>query len=173
MPKGANEDALVLLSDIFPTGLECGVLNGKIQPGSTVVIVGAGPVGLAAMITSQLYSPSIIITIDMDENRLKVAKSLGAHHTINPSDGKAVEAVKALTDQKGCDAVIEAVGIPQTFELCQKLVAPGGVIANVGVHGAKVDLHLENLWAQNIGNATSCNFNEPFLTSFSHHNPPC
>ncbi|KFY82551.1 hypothetical protein V500_10472 [Pseudogymnoascus sp. VKM F-4518 (FW-2643)] len=154
VPKGANEDALVLLSDIFPTGLECGVLNGKTQPGSTVVIVGAGPVGLAAMITSQLYSPSIVIMIDMDENRLKVAESLGAHHTINPSDGKAVEAVKALTDQKGCDVVIEAVGIPQTFELCQNLVAPGGIIANVGVHGTKVDLHLENLWAQNIAITT-------------------
>lgn len=120
MPKGANEDALVLLSDIFPTGLECGVLNGKMQLGNTVVIVGAGPVGLAATITSQLYSPSIVIMIDMDENCLKVAESLRAHHTIDPSDGKAVEAVKALTDQKGCDAVIEAVGIPETFELNPK-----------------------------------------------------
>ncbi|KFY98386.1 hypothetical protein V498_01490 [Pseudogymnoascus sp. VKM F-4517 (FW-2822)] len=109
-PKEANEDALVLLSDIFPTGLECGVLNGKIQPGNTVVIVGAGPVGLAAILTSQLYSPSIVIMIDGDENRLKVAKSLGAHHTINPSDGKAANAVKALTDQRGCDAV--AVSFP-------------------------------------------------------------
>lgn len=153
--KGANEDALVLLSDIFPTGLECGVLNGKIQPGNTVVIVGAGPVGLATMITSQLYSPSIVIAIDMDENRLKIAESLGANYTINPSNGKAVEAVKALTDQKGCDVVIEAVGTPQTFDLCQNLVAPGGIIANVGVHGTKVDLHLENLWAWNIGNASS------------------
>ncbi|KAL5352576.1 hypothetical protein ACLOAV_002524 [Pseudogymnoascus australis] len=150
----ANEDALVLLSDIFPTGLECGVLNGKIQPGNTVVIVGAGLVGLAAMLTSQLYSPSIVIMIDGDENRLKVAKSLGAHHTINPSDRKAANAVKALTDQKGCDAVVEAVGLPRTFELCQNLVALGGTIANVGVHGTKVDLHLENLWAQNIGITT-------------------
>ena len=151
IPPGADEAALVMLSDIFPTGLECGVLNGKVQPGSTVVIVGAGPVGLAAMITAQLYSPSVIIMVDMDHNRLKVAKSLGAHHTIDPSDGKADEAVKALTDGKGCDTVIEAVGIPETFELCQKIVAPGGIIANVGVHGTKVDLHLENLWAQNIG----------------------
>jgi alcohol dehydrogenase len=140
-----------MLSDIFPTGLECGVLNGKVEPGSTVVIVGAGPVGLAAMITAQLYSPSTIIMIDMDHNRLKVAKTLGAHHTIDPSDGNAEEAVKALTGGKGCDTVIEAVGVPQSFELCQNLVAPGGVIANVGVHGTKVDLHLENLWAQNIG----------------------
>ncbi|KAE8454671.1 hypothetical protein EG329_000294 [Mollisiaceae sp. DMI_Dod_QoI] len=154
IPAGADEAALVMLSDIFPTGLECGVLNGKVQPGSTVVIVGAGPVGLAAMITAQLYSPSLIIMIDMDSNRLRVAKTLGAHHTIDPSDGKAEEAVKALTDGKGCDTVIEAVGIPQSFELCQNIVAPGGVIANVGVHGTKVDLHLENLWAQNIAITT-------------------
>jgi alcohol dehydrogenase len=151
IPAGADEAALVMLSDIFPTGLECGVLNGKVAPGSTVVIVGAGPVGLAAMITAQLYSPSTIIMVDKDSNRLKVAKTLGAHHTIDPTEGKTVEEVKALTDGKGCDTVIEAVGVPESFELCQNLVAPGGVIANVGVHGSKVDLHLENLWAQNIG----------------------
>ena len=140
-----------MLSDIFPTGLECGVLNGKVQPGSSVVVVGSGPVGLAAMITCQLYSPSIIIMVDTDRKRLKVAKSLGAHHTIDPSNGNTEEAVKALTDGKGCDTIIEAVGVPQTFEMCQSLIAPGGVIANVGVHGTKVDLHLETLWAQNIG----------------------
>jgi alcohol dehydrogenase len=151
VPEGANGDALVMLSDIFPTGLECGVMNGKVQPGSTVVIVGAGPVGLAAMLTCQLYSPSIIIMVDRDRNRLEVAKSLGADHTIDPSDRNTVAAVKALTGQRGCDTVIEAVGIPQTFEICQDLVAPGGVIANVGVHGTKVNLHLENLWARNIG----------------------
>ncbi len=140
-----------MLSDIFPTGLECGVLTGKVEPGKTVVIVGAGPIGLSAMITAQLYSPSTIIMIYMDHNRLKVATTLGAHHTIDPSDVNAVEAVKAITDGKGCDTVIEAVGVPQSFELCQNLVAPGGTIANVGVHGTKVDLHLENLWASNIG----------------------
>jgi alcohol dehydrogenase len=151
IPDGADEAALVMLSDIFPTGLECGVLNGKVQPGSTVAIVGAGPIGLAAMITAQLYSPSVIIMIDTDTNRLKVSKTLGAHHTINPSDSNVEEAVKALTDGKGCDTVIEAVGVPATFETCQTIVAPGGVIANVGVHGTKVDLHLETLWPQNIG----------------------
>jgi alcohol dehydrogenase len=150
IPEAADESALVMLSDIFPTGLECGVIKGKVAPGSTVVIVGAGPVGLAAMITSQLYSPSTIIVIDTDANRLKVAKTMGASHTIDPSDGKAEEAVRALTDGKGCDAVIEAVGVPAAFDLCQKLVAPGGVIANVGVHGTKVDLHLEDLWSKNI-----------------------
>ena len=146
IPEGADEAALVMLSDIFPTGLECGVLNGKVQPGSSVVIIGTGPVGLAAMITAQLYSPSIIIMVDTDQNRLEGCRSLGAHYTIDSSDGKTEEAVKALTDGKGCDTVIEAVGVPKTFEICQSLVAPGGTIANVGVHGRKVNLHLENLW---------------------------
>lgn len=114
------------------------------------MIVGAGPVGLAAMITAQLYSPSLIIMIDKDPNRLKVAKELGAHQTIAATDETAVEMVKDFTDGKGCDSVIEAVGIPQSFELCQKLLAPGGILANVGVHGTKVDLHLENLWDRNI-----------------------
>ncbi|KAG4441174.1 hypothetical protein IFR05_003345 [Cadophora sp. M221] len=154
IPAGADEAALVMLSDIFPTGLECGVLNGKVQPGSTVVIVGAGHVGLAAMTTAQLYSPSMIIMVDMDKNRLKVAKSLGAHYGIDPSDGEAAEAVKVLTNGKGSDTVIEAVGTPQSFELCQKIIAPGGVLANVGVHGTKVDLHLEDLWQQNISITT-------------------
>ncbi len=151
IPEGANEAALVMLSDIFPTGLECGVLNGKVQPGSSVVVVGAGPVGLAAMITSQLYSPSTIIVVDTDLNRLKMARSLGAAHTIDPTDGNAESSVRALTGGKGCDTVIEAVGVSATFELCQKLVAPGGIIANIGVHGTKVDLHIEDLWSKNIG----------------------
>lgn len=150
IPAGADESALVMLSDIFPTGLECGVLNGKVEPGSTVAIVGGGPVGLAAMITAQLYSPSKIFMVDMDTNRLKVAKSLGAHDVIDPADGKAAEKIRALTDGKGCDTVIEAVGVPKSFELCQELVALGGTIANIGVHGMKVDLHLEDLWSRNI-----------------------
>jgi alcohol dehydrogenase len=150
IPLTANEDALVMLSDIFPTGLECGVLNGKVNPGGTVAIIGAGPVGLAALITAQMYSPSLIIMIDRDTNRLESAKKLGAHYTIDPTNGEAATYVKSITDGKGCDTVIEAVGIPATFELCQELVAPGGTIANVGVHGTKVDLHLEKLWSQNI-----------------------
>lgn len=170
IPDGADEAALVMLSDIFPTGLECGVLNGKVQPGSTVAIVGAGPIGLAAMITAQLYSPSVIIMIDTDTNRLKVSKTLGAHHTINPSDGNVEEAVKALTDGKGCDTVIEAVGVPATFETCQTIVAPGGVIANVGVHGTKVDLHLETLWPQNIGEY-QLSAGESFADFSSNHDP--
>jgi alcohol dehydrogenase len=154
IPEGADEEAMVMLSDILPTGFECGVLNGKVEPGSTVAIVGAGPIGLAALLTAQLYSPSEIIMIDLDDNRLEVAKKFGATKTINSADGKAVDKVKALTDGKGVDAAIEAVGIPATFELCEEIVAPGGVIANIGVHGQKVELHLERLWSQNIAITT-------------------
>ena len=150
IPAGSDEEALVMLSDILPTGFECGVLNGKVQPGQTLAIVGSGPIGLAALLTAQFYSPSQIIMIDLDDNRLKVAKRFGATVTVNSTDGKAVEAVMKLTGDKGVDTVIEAVGIPATFELCQKLVAPGGTLANIGVHGSKVDLHLELLWDRNI-----------------------
>ncbi|MEO7065796.1 MAG: zinc-binding dehydrogenase, partial [Rhodanobacter sp.] len=152
--KGADEEALVMLSDILPTGFECGVLNGKVQPGQTLAIVGSGPIGLAALLTAQFYSPSQIIMIDLDDNRLKVAKRFGATATVNSKDGKAVEAVMKLTGGIGVDTAIEAVGIPATFELCQKLVAPGGTIANIGVHGSKVDLHLELLWDRNISITT-------------------
>ncbi|KAF2259839.1 GroES-like protein [Lojkania enalia] len=152
VPTGVDEKALVMLSDIFPTGFECGVLNGKVAPGSSVAIVGAGPVGLAALITAQLYSPSQLISIDGDANRLEVAKSFGATHTATPD--KAVEAVKEITGGKGCDTVIEAVGIPDTFQQSQELIGVGGTIANVGVHGAKADLHLENLWDKNIAITT-------------------
>lgn len=143
---------MVMLSDIFPTGLECGVLNSKVEPGSTVAIVGAGPVGLAALITAQFYSPSTIIMVCTNENRLKVAKEMGADFCVNPKEGleETVRKVMEWTGGTGADCVMEAVGVPDTFELCEKIVAPGGVIANVGVHGKKVDLHLEDLWAKNI-----------------------
>ncbi|MEO8685265.1 MAG: zinc-dependent alcohol dehydrogenase family protein [Devosia sp.] len=150
IPDGADEEALVMLSDILPTGFECGVLNGKVAPGSTVAIVGAGPIGLASLLTAQFYAPAKIIMIDLDDNRLDVARRFGATATINSADGKVTDAVMAMTDGRGVDAAIEAVGIPATFELCEKIVAPGGTIANVGVHGVKVDLHLENLWDRNI-----------------------
>ncbi len=150
IPKGMDEDALVMLSDILPTGFECGVLNGKVQPGCTVAIVGAGPIGLASLLTAQFYSPAAIIMIDPDENRLAIAKQFGATFTINNSHDNTVEKVKSLTGGKGADTVIEAVGIPATFELCQSLVAPGGTIANIGVHGKSAELHLESLWAKNI-----------------------
>jgi alcohol dehydrogenase len=150
IPEGADEDALVMLSDILPTGFECGVLNGKVQPGNTVAIVGAGPIGLAALLTAQFYSPAEIIMIDPDANRLAVAKKFGATQLINNSKEDAVKRVNELTRNKGVDTVIEAVGIPATFELCQSLVGPGGVIANIGVHGKSVELHMEKLWSHNI-----------------------
>ena len=150
IPEGSDEEALVMLSDILPTGFECGVLNGRVKPGDTVAIVGAGPIGLAALLTAQLYTPSEIIMIDPDDNRLAVSKKLGATQIINNKKENAIEKVKELTGKKGVDTVIEAVGIPETFELCQSLVGPGGRIANIGVHGKSVNLHLETLWAHNI-----------------------
>ncbi|MEO9129810.1 MAG: zinc-dependent alcohol dehydrogenase family protein [Sphingomonas sp.] len=154
IPAGADEDAMVMLSDILPTGFECGVLNGKVAPGSTVAIVGSGPIGLAALLTAQLYSPAEIIVIDLDDNRLAIARKFGATQTVNSSDGKAAAKVKELTGGRGVDTAIEAAGIPATFELCEQIVDPGGIIANIGVHGQKVDLHLETLWSQNIAITT-------------------
>ena len=154
IPEGSDEEALVMLSDILPTGFECGVLNGKVQPGNTVAIVGSGPIGLAALLTAQFYSPAEIIMIDPDDNRLATAKTFGATQTINNNKEDAIARVKELTGGIGVDTAIEAVGIPATFELCQSLVAPGGIIANIGVHGKSVALHLETLWSQNIAITT-------------------
>lgn len=150
VPDGADEEALVMLSDILPTGFECGVLNGKVQPGGSVAIVGVGPVGLAALLTAQLYSPAEIIAIDLDDRRLETAMRLGATARVNSTDGKALDAIMRITGGRGVDTAIEAVGIPATFEFCEQIVAPGGVIANIGVHGTQVALHLERLWDRNI-----------------------
>jgi alcohol dehydrogenase len=150
IPEGADEDALVMLSDILPTGFECGVLNGKVQPGDTVAIVGAGPIGLAALLTAQFYSPAEVIMIDLDDHRLEVAARFGATATVNGEDGKAAEKIMRMTAGRGVDTAIEAVGVPATFVLCEDIIAPGGTIANVGVHGVKADLHLERLWSHNI-----------------------
>jgi alcohol dehydrogenase len=150
LPEGIAEDALVMLSDILPTGFECGVLNGKVEPGSTIAIVGAGPIGLATLLTAQFYTPAEIIMIDLDQNRLDIAKQFGATRIVNSGKEKPVDAVMAMTGGRGVDAAIEAVGVPASFELCEDLVAPGGTIANIGVHGLKVDLHLEKLWSSNI-----------------------
>lgn len=150
IPAGVDEEALVLLSDIFPTGFECGVLNGKVKPGDTVAIVGAGPIGLATLLTAQFYSPAEIIMIDLDDNRLSVAKALGATITVNSGEPGAVDKIMKMTNGTGVDVAVEAVGIPATFLMCQDIIAPGGVIANVGVHGVKADLHLERLWSHNI-----------------------
>ncbi len=147
VPDGADEEALVMLSDILPTGFECGVLNGQIKPGDTVAIVGAGPIGLATLLTAQFFSPAEIMMVDTDKNRLEVAKAFGATKLIH---GNAIDEIMKLTGGKGVDVAIEAVGIPQTFDICQSIVAPGGHIANVGVHGRSVELHLEKLWSFNV-----------------------
>ena len=150
IPASADDEAMVMLSDILPTALECGVLNGRVQPGGTVAIVGAGPIGLAALLTAQFYSPAQIIAIDVDDARLAMATRFGATATVNSRDGTAADAVMKLTDGLGVDTAIEAVGVPATFELCQQIIAAGGTLANIGVHGVKVDLHLEKLWDRNI-----------------------
>lgn len=155
IPEGADEEALVMLSDILPTGFECGVLNGKVAPGGTVAIIGAGPIGLAALLTAQFYAPGEIIMVDFDDNRLEVARRFGATAVVNAGKGDPAEAVMKLTGGKGVDTAIEAVGVPASFLTCQNIVAPGGTIANVGVHGVKVDLHLERLWSHNISIITS------------------
>lgn len=150
IPKDADEEALVMLSDILPTAFECGVLNGKVKPGDIVAIVGAGPIGLAALLTAQFYSPAEIVMIDLDDNRLEVSKAFGAAATINARDGKAVAQIMERTGGRGVDVAIEAVGVPSSFVMCEDIIAPGGMIANIGVHGAKADLHLERLWSHNI-----------------------
>jgi len=150
IPENANEEALVMLSDILPTAFECGVLNGQVKPGDTVAIVGAGPIGLAVLITAQFYTPAEIIMIDIDDNRLNVAKTFGATQIINSNNENALEKILSLTENKGVDVAIEAVGVPASFELCESIIASGGHIANVGVHGKSVSLHLETLWSKNI-----------------------
>ena len=150
LPAKADEAAAVMLSDILPTGFECGVLNGQVKPGDTVAIVGAGPVGLAALMTAQFYSPAVIICIDLDDNRLQTAKNFGAPTAlINSSDGNAIQRVMELTHGEGVDVAIEAVGIPATFDICQGIIRAGGRLANIGVHGKPVILHMEKLWDRN------------------------
>lgn len=149
IPAGCDdEEPLVMLSDILPTGYECGVLNGEVQPGDTVAIIGAGPIGLATLMTAQFFSPTVIIMVDPDPNRLEVARTFGATHTLTSAG--AAEAIMRLTGGRGVDVAVEAVGVPETFELCEDIIAPGGRIANVGVHGRSAVLHLQKLWARNI-----------------------
>ena len=149
IPAGADEEALVMLSDILPTGHEIGVLNGNVSPGGTIAIVGAGPVGMSALLTSQFYSPAKIYMIDMDDNRLALAKKFGATDTINTANEDAVKKIMSET-KDGVDVAIEAVGMPATFDICQGIVRPGGHLANIGVHGESVDLQIQNLWIRNI-----------------------
>ena len=149
VPEGADEDALVMLSDILPTGFEIGVLYGAVKPGDVVAIVGAGPIGMAALLTAQFFSPSRVIMVDVDDARLEMAKHFGATDTLNSAREDAIEAIMAST-KDGVDVAIEAVGIPQTFDICQEVVRPGGHVANVGVHGKSVDLQIQKLWIRNI-----------------------
>jgi alcohol dehydrogenase len=149
-PASVKDEELTMLSDILPTGFEAGVRFGQVQPGATVAIVGAGPIGLSVLMTSQLYSPSAIFQIDPDHNRLEMAKSLGATEVIDGKGDAAVKRVMELTNGAGVDVAIEAVGVPETFEVCTKIVAPVGHVANIGVHGKPATLHLETLWAHNL-----------------------
>lgn len=150
IPKNVDEEAMVMFSDVLPTGFETGVLNGKIKLGDTVVIIGAGPIGLAVLLTAQFFSPAEIIMVDLDDYRLDVAKRLGANTVINDSNGGAINNILQMTNQKGVDVAIEAVGTPESFNICQAIIGPGGCIANIGVHGKSVSLHLEKLWDKNI-----------------------
>src|SRR5690554_6026114 len=149
IPQGGDEEALVMLSDILPTGHEIGVLNGNVKPGDSIVIVGAGPIGMAALLTAQFYSPARIYMVDLDQNRLEMAMKFGATDTIDSSKEDVEQRILAET-KDGVDVAIEAVGIPATFDICQRIVRPGGHIANVGVHGKPVEFQLQDLWIKNI-----------------------
>jgi alcohol dehydrogenase len=149
IPKGSDEEALVMLSDILPTGHEIGVQNGRVRPGDTIAIVGAGPIGMSALLTAQFYSPAKVYMIDLDDNRLQAAKQLGATEVINSGREDVARKIMAGT-KDGVDVAIEAVGMPATFDVCQAIVRPGGRIANVGVHGKPVNLQIQDLWIRNI-----------------------
>jgi alcohol dehydrogenase len=150
VPFGVSDEAVLMLADILPTGYEVGVLNGAIQPGDVVAVVGAGPIGLATIIGARLFSPSSIVAIDLADSRLEAAKAFGADSTVNSQRADPREAVRLLTNGLGADVAIEAVGIPATFELATSLIRPGGHVANIGVHGKPATLHLEELWIRNV-----------------------
>ncbi len=150
VPEGISDEAAVMLSDILPTGFEIGVRYGQVKPGDVVAVVGAGPVGLAAIMTAGLYGASRVIALDLDPNRLDQALEFGATDTVNSGDSDWRDQVLAMTDGLGVDVAIEAVGVPATFEACTQLVRPGGRVANVGVHGKEVALPLDQLWIMDI-----------------------
>jgi alcohol dehydrogenase len=150
VPARASDEEILMLADILPTAYEIGVLNGKVQPGDTVAVVGAGPIGLSAILGASLFSPAHIVAIDLADARLDAAKRFGADIIINNGREDALAVVRALTDGLGADVAIEAVGVPQTFELCTELVRPGGRLANIGVHGQPATLHLESLWTRDV-----------------------
>jgi alcohol dehydrogenase len=150
IPDGVSDEQMLMLADIGPTGYEVGVLNGHVQPADVVVVVGAGPVGLSAIMGAQLFSPLHVVAVDRDESRLLAAKTAGADVTTTGSAAEVIELVNDLTGGLGADVAIEAVGVAETFELCTRVVRPGGRVANVGVHGAPVTLHLEDLWTRDV-----------------------
>jgi alcohol dehydrogenase len=149
-PAGVPDEQLLMLADILPTGYEVGVLNGMVEPGDVVAVVGAGPIGLAAILGARLFSPSHIVAIDLAESRLDAAKQFGADLTINNGASDAKAMIDEITEGLGADVAIEAVGVPATFELAASLIRPGGRVANVGVHGEPATLHLEQLWIRNV-----------------------
>jgi alcohol dehydrogenase len=150
IPPGLSDEQVLFLSDILPTAYEVGVLNGMVSPGDVVAIVGAGPIGLAAILTARLYTPGRIIAIDLADSRLEGARRFGADTTINNGLEDAVDRVMELTDGLGADVAFEAVGVPATFELATELIRPGGRLANIGVHGKPATLHLEKLWIRDV-----------------------
>ena len=150
VPSGTNDEEILMLADILPTAFEVGVLNGKVQPGDVVAIVGAGPIGLSAILGARLFSPGHIVAIDLADSRLEAAKRFGADVTVNNGVSDPLEAVASLTGGLGADVAIEAVGTPATFELAAKLARPGGHVANIGVHGEPATLHLEELWTRDV-----------------------
>ena len=150
VPPGVNDEELLMLADILPTAYEVGVLNGQVRPGDVVAVVGAGPIGLSAISGARLFTPSLVIAIDMASSRLEAAKQFGADVVINNTEQDPIAAVRELTGGLGADVAIEAVGVPATFELAADLVRPVGRIANIGVHGKPVTLHLERLWTRDV-----------------------
>jgi alcohol dehydrogenase len=150
VPAELSDEQVLFLADILPTAYEIGVLNGRVEPGDTVAIVGAGPIGLAAIMTAKLHTPGRIIAIDLADSRLEKALEFGADVVINNGKEDAIAKVMGLTGGLGADVAIEAVGVPDTFELCTELIRPGGRVANVGVHGKCVALHLEKLWIRDV-----------------------
>jgi alcohol dehydrogenase len=149
VPEGVTDEQVLFLADILPTGYEIGVQNGRVKPGDTVAVVGAGPVGLAAMMTAEIAGAGRIIAVDLAESRLNHAREFGATHTVVSGDA-AEQQILDLTGGAGVDVAIEAVGVPATFDLCTRIVRAGGTVANIGVHGAPTTLHLEELWIKNI-----------------------
>jgi alcohol dehydrogenase len=155
LPDGVSDEAAIMLSDILPTGFEIGVRNGDVQPGDVVAVVGAGPVGLSVIMTAGLHGASRIIAIDLDDNRLEMAKTFGATDAVNSGPGDWRDKVMGMTDGGlGVDVAVEAVGIPQTFDMCTSLIRPGGAVANVGVHGESVELKLQDLWIKDVSITT-------------------